>query len=85
MRTIWFSSMVGCEGVKFLGLPLEEAHDRFNLTQAEFAEVGAEAVRALQFYNVAQADIDEVVRIYMSSMGDVVSASQGAKEVTPPK
>jgi hemoglobin len=85
MRTIWFSSMVGCEGVKFFGLPLEEAHDRFNLTQAEFAEVGAEAVRALQFYNVAQADIDEVVRIYMSSMGDVVSASHGAKEVTPPK
>jgi hemoglobin len=85
MRTIWFSSMVGCEGVKFFGLPLEEAHDRLNLTQAEFAEVGAEAVRALQFYNVAQADIDEVVRIYQSSMGDVVSASQGGKEVTPPK
>jgi hemoglobin len=85
MRTIWFSSMVGCDQVKFFGLPLEEAHDRFNLTQAEFAEVGAEATRALQFYNVAQADIDEVVRIYLSSMGDVVSSSKGAKEVRPPR
>jgi hemoglobin len=85
MRTIWFASMLGCDQVKFFGLPLEQAHDRFNLTQAEFAEVGAEATRALQFYNVAQADIDEVVRIYLSSMGDVVSSSEGAKEVRPPR
>ena len=85
MRTIWFASMVGCDQVKFFGLPLEQAHDRFNLTQAEFAEVGAEATRAMQFYNVAQADIDEVVRIYLSSMSDVVSSSEGAKEVRPPR
>ena len=81
MRTIWIADMAGCK-VKFTGLPLEEAHDRFDLTAAEFAEVGAEIVRALQFYGVAQSDIDELVRIYQSSMSDVVSSTE-AKTVAP--
>jgi hemoglobin len=74
MRTIWFASMLGCEDVKYFGLPLEQAHPRFNLTAAEFAEVGAEATRALLAFGVAQADVDEVVRIYLASMGEVVAA-----------
>lgn len=84
MRTIWIADMAGCQ-VKFTGLPLEQAHLRFNLTPAEFAAVGAEIVEALQFFGVAQPDIDRLVAIYQSSMDDVVSASAGAKEVKPPR
>lgn len=82
LRTMWIASMVGGP-VKYTGLPLEEAHDRFNMTAAEFAEVGAEIVRALQFFNVAQADIDQLVCIYGTSMGDVVSSADPLQAVTP--
>ena len=75
LRTMWIASMVGGP-VKYAGLPLEQAHDRFNMTSAEFAEVGAEIVRALQFYNVPQSDIDQLVCIYQTSMGEVVTSTQ---------
>lgn len=81
-RTIWIASKVGCQ-IKFTGLALEDAHERLNLTAAEFNEVGAEIVRALQFFQVAQSDIDELVRIYGTSMNDVVSSGEGPTEVTP--
>jgi hemoglobin len=82
MRTIWIADMAGCDQVKYFGLPLEQAHDRFDLTAAQFAEVGSEIVKALQAVGVAQADIDELVRIYQSSMGDVVESAE-PKAVTP--
>jgi len=75
LRTMWIADKAGCN-VKFTGLPLEQAHDRLNLTSAEFAEVGAEIVRALQFFKVAQADIDLLVSIYQTSMDEVVSSAQ---------
>lgn len=84
LRTMWIADKAGC-GVKFTGLPLEEAHDRFNLTPAEFAAVGAEIVEALQFFNVAQADIDRLVAIYQSSMDEVVSSSDALQARKPPK
>ena len=84
LRTMWIAAMVGGP-VKFEGQPLEQAHDRLNLTSAEFAEVGSEIVKALQHFNVAQADIDQLVCIYQTSMDDVVSAAPGAKEVSPPR
>lgn len=83
LRTMWIAAMVGGP-IKYTGQPLEEAHDRFNMTQAEFAEVGAEIVRALQFYNVPQSDIDQLVCIYQTSMDDVVSSSLPTP-VTPPR
>ena len=70
--------------IKYTGLPLEEAHDRFNMTAAEFAEVGSEIVKALQFFNVAQADIDQLVCIYGTSMDEVTSSAE-PKSVTPPR
>jgi hemoglobin len=82
LRTMWIASMVGGP-IKYTGLPLEQAHDRFNMTPAEFAEVGSEIVKALQFYNIPQSDIDQLVCIYQTSMGDVVSSAEGPKEVTP--
>ncbi len=84
LRTMWIASMVGGP-VKYTGLPLEEAHDRFNMTPAEFAEVGAEIVAALQFFNVAQSDIDQLVCIYGTSMGDVVSSTDPLQPATPPR
>ena len=74
-RTMWIAAMVGGP-IKYTGLPLEQAHDRFNMTSAEFAEVGAEIVRALQFFNVPQSDIDQLVCLYGTSMGEVVSSSR---------
>lgn len=82
LRTMWIASMVGGP-VKYTGLPLEEAHDRFNMTPAEFAEVGAEIVRALQFFQVAQSDIDQLVCIYGTSMDEVVSSADPLQAVTP--
>ena len=83
-RTMWIAAMVGGP-IKYTGLPLEQAHDRFNMTQAEFAEVGSEIVKALQFFNVAQADIDQLVCIYGTSMDDVVSSTDPLQAVTPPR
>ena len=82
-RTMWIAAMVGGP-IKYTGLPLEQAHDRFNMTQAEFAEVGSEIVKALQFFNVAQADIDQLVCIYGTSMGDVTSSVE-PRAATPPR
>jgi hemoglobin len=82
MRTMWVASMVGGP-VKFTGLPLEEAHDRFDLTPSQFNEVGSEIVKALQAFNIAQADIDQLVCIYGTSMNDVVSTTSAPKAVTP--
>jgi hemoglobin len=80
-RTMWISAMVGGP-IKFTGLPLEQAHDRFDLTPAQFAEVGKEIVKALQAAGVSQADIDLTVCIYQTSMGDVVSSTE-PKAVSP--
>ena len=81
MRTLWVASLAGGP-FSYTGLPLPTAHKRFSLTAEEFDEVGAEIVRALQFYNVAQAEIDELVGAYMKSKPNVV-ASSGPKEVSP--
>ena len=64
-------------------LPLEQAHDRFNMTPTEFAEVGKEIVKALQAAEVSQADIDVTVCLYQTSMDDVVSAADGPAVRTP--
>ena len=82
LRTMWIASMVGGP-VKYTGLPLERAHDRFNMTPTEFAEVGSEIVKALQAAGVAQADIDQAVCIYQTSMDEVVSNSAAPKTVKP--
>ena len=84
LRTMWIAAMVGGP-IKYTGEPLSEAHDRFDFTPAQFAAVGAEIVEALQEAGVAQADIDQLVCIYQTSMDDVVSASQGPREVKPPR
>jgi hemoglobin len=81
-RTMWIAAMVGGP-IKYTGLPLEQAHDRFNMTPTEFAEVGSEIVKALKAAGVAQSDIDQLVCIYGTSMGDVVSSSEAPKAVTP--
>ena len=82
LRTMWIVSMVGGP-TKYTGLPLEQAHERFNMTPTEFAEVGSEIVKALQFFNIPQADIDQLVCLYQTSMDDVVSAPEGPREVKP--
>lgn len=82
-RTMWIAAMVGGP-IKYTGLPLEQAHDRFNMTPTEFAEVGKEIVKALQAAGVSQADIDLTVCIYQTSMDEVVSSTE-PQSVTPPK
>ena len=54
-------------------MPLSEAHDRFDLTPEQFAEVGAEIVRALDFYQVPEREKQELVTAYNTAMGEVVS------------
>jgi hemoglobin len=82
LRTMWIAAMVGGP-IKYTGQPLEMAHDRFNMTPTEFAEVGKEIVKALQSAGIAQADIDQAVCIYQTSMDEVVSSADPLQAVTP--
>jgi hemoglobin len=83
MRTLWVASLAGGP-FSYTGLPLPTAHKRFSLTEEEFNEVGAEIVRALEFYGVPEAEKNELVSAYMKSRPQVVS-STAAKAVAPPK
>ena len=71
-RTLWIAAAAGGPFV-YTGLPLSEAHEDFNLTADEFAEVGAEIVRALDFYGVPEREQQELVAAYRASMSDVVT------------
>ena len=72
-RTLWIAAVAGGP-FEYTGLPLEEAHAELNLTADEFAEVGAEIVRALDFYGVPEQEQKELVEAYQASMNDVVTA-----------
>lgn len=73
-RTQWVAALAGGP-YEYTGLPLSEAHLEFHLTPDEFAEVGAEIVRALDFYQVPEREKEELVAAYMTAMPDVVDAS----------
>ena len=71
-RTLWIAAAAGGPFV-YTGLPLSEAHAEFNLTAEQFAEVGAEIVRALDFYEVPEREQQELMAAYRTSMSDVVT------------
>jgi hemoglobin len=73
-RTQWIAALAGGP-YDYTGLPLSEAHTRFHLTAEEFAEVGAEIVRALEYYQVPEREKQELVDAYMTAMSDVVTSS----------
>lgn len=75
MRTIWIAALTGGPFV-YTGLPLSQAHTRFHLTSEEFDEVGAEIVRALDFYGVPEQEKKQLVDAYMLSKPDVVAAPE---------
>jgi hemoglobin len=74
MRTIWIAALTGGP-FAYTGLPLHDAHTRFNLTSDDFDEVGAEIVRALEYFNVPEREVKQVVDAYMLSKPDVVTSS----------
>lgn len=74
MRTIWVAALTGGP-FTYTGLPLHDAHTRFHLTSEEFDEVGAEIVRALEYYQVPEQEKQQLVDAYMLSKPDVVSAA----------
>ena len=71
-RTLWIAAAAGGPFV-YTGLPLSEAHAEFNLTAEQFAEVGAEIVRALDFFEVPEREQQELMAAYQASMSDVVT------------
>lgn len=73
MRTIWIAALAGGP-FEYTGLPLHDAHTRFRLTAEEFDEVGAEIVRALDYYGVPEREKRQLVDAYMLSKPDVVAA-----------
>ena len=73
-RTQWIAALAGGP-YEYTGLPLSEAHAEFHLTAEEFQEVGAEIVRALDYYQVPEREKQELVDAYMTAMSDVVTAS----------
>jgi hemoglobin len=74
-RTQWIAALAGSP-YEYTGLPLDEAHQEFHLTAEEFAEVGAEIVRALDYYKVPEREKQELVDAYMTAMPEVVSSSE---------
>jgi hemoglobin len=80
-RTLWIAAMAGGP-FEYTGLPLNEAHAEFHLTAEEFAEVGAEIVRALNFYKVPKREQQELVAAYQTSMSDVVTARERRRAST---
>jgi hemoglobin len=74
-RTLWIAALAGGP-FKYNGLPLDEAHHRFRLTQPEFEEVAAEILRALDYYQVPEREKQELATAYMQSMSEVVSSAQ---------
>jgi hemoglobin len=76
-RTLWIAAVAGGP-FEYTGLPLQEAHAELNLTADEFAEVGAEIVRALDFFGVPEQEQQELVEAYQASMTDVVTATGSA-------
>ncbi len=74
-RTQWVAALAGGP-YEYTGLPLEEAHKDLHLTAEEFAEVGAEIVRALDYYKVPEREKQELVAAYMTAMPEVVTESQ---------
>jgi hemoglobin len=74
MRTIWIAALTGGP-FTYTGLPLHDAHTRFSLTSEEFDEVGAEIVRALDFYGVPEREKSQLVDAYMLTKPDVVTSS----------
>jgi hemoglobin len=74
MRTIWIAALTGGPFV-YTGLPLHDAHTRFSLTSDDFDEVGAEIVRALEYFNVPEREVKQLVDAYMLSKPDVVASS----------
>src|SRR5215218_422678 len=75
MRTLWIASLAGGP-FEYTGLPLEDAHKEFHLTADEFSEVGAEIVRALDYYKVPEKEKQEFVDAYMQSMPEVVTSTE---------
>jgi hemoglobin len=75
MRTLWIASLAGGP-FEYTGLPLNSAHREFHLTAAEFEEVGAEIVRALDYYKVPEREKQELVDAYMTAMNEVVTATE---------
>src|SRR5918993_4452649 len=74
-RTQWVAALAGGP-YEYTGLPLEEAHKDLHLSAEEFAEVGAEIVRALDYYKVPEREKEELVNAYMTAMPEVVTKSQ---------
>lgn len=75
MRTLWVAALAGGP-FAYTGLPLHDAHTRFHLTAEEFDEVGAEIVRALDYYKVPEREKQQLVDAYMLSKPDVVAAPE---------
>jgi hemoglobin len=72
MRTIWVAALTGGP-FTYTGKPLHEAHTRFHLTSDDFDEVGAEIVRALDYYGVPEREKKQLVDAYVLTKPDVVS------------
>jgi hypothetical protein len=61
--------------VRLHGVAADDAHAEFDLTAEQFAEVGAEIVRALEYFGVPEQEQQELMEAYRGSMSEVVTAT----------
>lgn len=57
---------------KYAGKPMREAHAGMRITAAEFNAMGEDLAKALDFFGVATADKDELLKAIGSMKGDIV-------------
>ena len=74
MRTLWIAALTGGP-FEYTGKPLHDAHARLRLTSDDFDEVGAEIVRALDFYKVPEREKQQLVDAYVLTKPDVVATA----------
>ena len=82
MRTLWLCEVAGGP-FKFAAtqpgsthLGLEEAHRALRIAPDEFDAVAAELGKSLDFFNVPQAEKDEVLAAFAAHKGEVTEGSK---------
>jgi hemoglobin len=74
MHSIWVAALTGGP-FTYTGESLHEAHMRCHFAPEEFDEVGAEIVRALDFYGVPDREKKQLVDAYVLTNPDMAGSA----------
>ena len=75
LRTLWICAATGGP-FYYTGRELGEAHKDLHISSEEFDEVGAEIGRALDYFNVPEAEKQEVLGAIVARKAEVINPSR---------